>query len=162
MTHEEEQRGPAFWIGLAVGAAVIAYGVRGVLADADATRPLSFATWLVGADVVHDALVAPLVALVAWPVVRLGPVRWRAPLLAGLFGSAVVLAIAWAPLRGYGRATVPDNGSVQPLDYTTATATVLAVVWLAVSVWILVRHWSDHAERPRRRPRPAPARDRRM
>jgi hypothetical protein len=162
MTHGEERRGPAFWIGLVVGGAVIAYGVRGVLADAAATHPFSFATWFVGADIVHDAFVAPLAALVAWPVVRFAPLRWRAPLLAGLFGSAVVLAIAWAPLRGYGRATVPDNGSVQPLDYATATATVLGFVWLAVVAWILVRHWSDHAERPRRRSRPAPARDRRV
>ena len=43
-------------VGLAVGLPVIAYGVRGLLVDADRTQPAELARWIVGAAVVNDAL----------------------------------------------------------------------------------------------------------
>lgn len=49
-------------------------------------------------------------------------------------------------LRGYGRDRVPDNLSVQPLDYTAAVLTVLAVVWAVVAVWLAAR--LTHVRRP--------------
>ena len=55
---------------------------------------------------------------------------------AGLFASFVVVLVGWAPLRGYGRDQVPDNPTVGPLDYASAIATVLVVVWLLVAAWI--------------------------
>jgi hypothetical protein len=70
-------------------------------------------------------------------VVVLG-VRDRRPVRAGLFATFVVVLVGWAPLRGYGRDRVPDNPTVDPLDYATAIPTVLTVVWLFTLGWIAV------------------------
>lgn len=129
----EEHRGAGFWIGLVVGFAIMAYGIVGALANQGATRPVRAATWLVGADLLHDALVAPIVCAVGWLLVRIVRRPWRAPVRAGLVTSAFVIAIGWVPLRGYGR--IPDNPSLAPLDYATAMLTALAIVWIACGIW---------------------------
>lgn len=132
------------WIGVALGVPVMAFALWGILEESAATDPPEMARWLLGGLVVHDLLLAPLVAGLGVVLGRvLGP-PWRLPVRTGLFASAVVVAVAWAPLRGYGRDRVPDNPSVQPLDYATGTATVLAVVWVAVALWVA---WSALAGR---------------
>ncbi len=138
MTARQEERGPGFWVGFAIGSAVMAFGLAGLLDNADAVHPAEFAKWFVGADLVHDFVVAPVVLVVGAVLVRAVRMPWRVPLQAGFVASAIVLAVAWAPLRGYGRAVVPDNATVQPLDYSTALLTVLAVVWAAVAVWLVL------------------------
>jgi hypothetical protein len=137
MTENDAARdhGRRFWAGVAVGAAVIAFGVRGALHDAAATEPRWFFMWIVGADVVHDLLVAPIACLVGVVVIRRLPRSIQAPVRAGLVVSAVVVAVGWPAWRGYGRDTVPDNATVQPLDYVSSIITVLAAVWTAVAVW---------------------------
>jgi hypothetical protein len=130
--------GPGFWVAAGVGVAIMAFGVRGVLVHAGGTEPPAFAAWLVGADLLHDFVLAPLVCLLAVGVARAMPARVRAPIGSGLIVTAFVLAVGWAPLRGYGRATVPDNPTVQPLNYATGIATVLVVVWCAVAVWTVI------------------------
>jgi hypothetical protein len=106
--------------------------------------------WLVGADVAHDFVLAPLACLIGALVARALP-RWcRAPVQAALLTTGVLLIVIFPALRGYGRDQVPDNPSVQPLDYTTATLTALAVVWAVASVWAIVRLATS--DRGRRRP----------
>jgi hypothetical protein len=122
------------------------FGVRGVLMHAEGTEPLQFTKWFIGADLLHDFVLAPLVCLAAAAVARVLPARVRAPVGSGLIASAFVLAVGWAPLRGYGRATVPDNPTVQPLNYATGVATVLAVVWAVVGVWLVVS-WTQGRRR---------------
>ena len=73
----------------------------------------------------------------------------RAPVRAGLFASAVVILVGWAALRGYGRDHVPDNPTVDPLDYGSAVLTVLAVIWGAVAVWAAMA-WFRSRARARR------------
>lgn len=133
-----ERTGVTFWIALIMGGAVMAFGIRGVITEFGREQSTNLATWVIGADLLHDLLIAPIAILVGWSVVRLAPRRWRAPLNAGLLATGIVLGIAWPALRGYGRAIVPDNPSVQPLDYSTAVAWVLGVVWVAVAIWLVV------------------------
>jgi hypothetical protein len=133
--------GPGFWIAAALGIGIMAFGGRGILTHARGTHPPAFAAWLVGADVVHDLLLAPAVLLVGALLARTVPHRWWPPVRAGAMATAVVLAVAWAPLRGYGRATAVGNETVQPLDYSTAVLTVLAVVWSGVGLWLGARWW---------------------
>jgi hypothetical protein len=129
----------AFWVALPVGAALIGFGAVGLLRDAGLTRAADVARWFVGADVAHDFVLAPLACLLGAAVTRLLP-RWcRAPVQAGLLASGVLLIVVYPALRGFGRDQVPDNVSVQPLDYTTSTLTALAAVWAAAAVWLLVR-----------------------
>jgi hypothetical protein len=134
-----DRHGVAFWVGLVVGGAVMAVGVRGVLDHAAGTDPGLLAAWVVGADLVHDLVLAPVAIGVGWLVGRRVRGTWRAPVQGALVATGVVLLVAWAPWRGYGRDTRPDNPTVAPLDYTTAALTVLAIIWCAAAVWGVVR-----------------------
>ena len=126
------------WVGLAIGGPLMAFAPWGLFAESAATDPPAFARWFIGGVVVHDLVLAPLVCGAGILLGRaLGP-PWRAPVRTGLFASAVVLAVGWAPLWGTGRDRVPDNPSVQPLAYGTAVATVLGLVWLGVALWLIV------------------------
>jgi hypothetical protein len=142
--------GRSYWIALAVGAAVMTYGAVGLLGATGIGDGVDVGVWLVGADVAHDFVLAPLACLIGALVARALP-RWcRAPVQAALLTTGVLLIVIFPALRGYGRDQVPDNPSVQPLDYTTATLTALAVVWAVASVWAIVRLATS--DRGRRRP----------
>ncbi len=113
------------------------YGLHGLIPALDGIASRQFLQWFIGADVAHDLIVAPVACLVGFVIARrAGPVA-RAPVRAALFATAIVVAVAWAPLRGYGRAVVPDNSSVAPLDYSTAVPTAVAAVWAIAAVWFL-------------------------
>ena len=150
MSGAPEGHGPGFWVGLVIGGAVMTFGVVGLLDNANAVNPFAFATWFVGADLAHDLLLAPLVCLVGALLVRAVRMPWRVPVQGGLVASAIVLAVAWAPLRGYGRTAVPDNPTVLPLDYSTAVLTVLAAVWAAVATWLALTAWARRRRAPAR------------
>ena len=144
---DREHRGTTFWIALCVGGVVMAFGVRGVLMNSRATDPAALAGWVIGADLAHDFVLAPIAISIGWLADRIAPARWRAPVQAGLFATGVVLIVGWAPWRGYGRSVAPDNPSVQPLDATTAIATLLAVVWVAVAVAIALGRRTERSRR---------------
>jgi hypothetical protein len=135
----EHDHGACFWAATVLGGSIIAFGIRGALHDAAATGPVDFFAWLVGADLVHDLLIAPAVCTIGVVVARTLPRVVRVPLQSGLVMSALVLIVAWPGLRGYGRDQVPDNPTVHPLDYTSAVLTVLGAVWLGVAIWIVWR-----------------------
>jgi hypothetical protein len=143
--------GRAYWIALPIGMALMAFGVVGVVSDKGIATSLDIGAWLVGADVAHDFLLAPLACVVGAVVARALPHLYRAPVQAVLLITGVLFIVVFPALRGYGHDRVPDNPSVQPLDYTTATLTALAVVWAAAAVWLVVRLAS--AGRETRRPR---------
>lgn len=137
-TPTRQRAGASFWIAMVLGGGIMAFGTRGALMDLQTSAP-DVARWVVGADLVHDFILAPLVVAIGWCVHRTVPTRWRAPIQAGLFATAITLMIGWPGWRGYGRHLVPDNPSVQPLDYTTAILTVLAAVWGIVAIWLAIR-----------------------
>jgi hypothetical protein len=114
----------------------MAVGIANFAANFNATDFRSFLRYYVGGDIVHDLVVAPIVAVIGMVVIRGAPAITRAPLRAALFGSAVVVAVAWPALRGYGRMRTPDNASVQPLNYATAVGTVVGVVWVISALWL--------------------------
>jgi hypothetical protein len=130
-----EPRGRAATVGLLVGYAVMAFGVVGLFRASSLRSAAQVTTWLVAADLVHDLVVAPLVCLVGFGLASIVPSPWRWPARAGAIGTAVVVAVAYPALRGFGRTTAPGNGSVLPLDYSSATLTVLAVVWGLAALW---------------------------
>lgn len=148
MNAERRSGGATFWAGAVSGIGIMLFGLRGLLENARATEPPASLAWLVGADLVHDLLIAPAACLVGVLLTRALPRPWRAPIRGALFATAIVLAVGWAPLRGYGRATVPDNPTVQPLHYGTAVATVLVVVWLIALAWLLGIAWRRAHVRP--------------
>ena len=131
--------GRAFWIALPAGVALMAFGAVGLAQDTGLSAAADVARWLVGADLAHDFVLAPLACLVGFAVARALP-RWcRAPVQAALLMSGVLLIVVFPALLGFGRDHVPDNPSVQPLDYTSSTLTALAVVWVGAALWLTAR-----------------------
>lgn len=100
-------------------------------------RPVLWVRWWVTAAVVHDVVVAPLSIAVGWLVVRFAPRAMKAPVQAGLVLSAILVAVSWPALRGYGR--IPSNPTYLPRQYGTALALWLLVVWVACGAWAAVR-----------------------
>ena len=129
--HDEPGRG--FWVGLGLGGPVIAYGVVQLVRRTGWPRSLATARWLVGGLLLHDLVLVPIVLVLVWVVGRITP-RWlTTPVRTGLLASALVLALGWPGLRGYGNRT--DNRTVHPLAYGTAVLTALALVWAAAAAW---------------------------
>ncbi|MEV4758365.1 hypothetical protein AB0J86_25050 [Micromonospora sp. NPDC049559] len=126
-----------------LGGAALGYGgwlLRGQLGPA--------LPWLVGGPLLHDALVAPLVAVVGLALRRLvgDPVR-RAWLTAGLVVSAILLLVAvpllWRP------APAPPNPGLQDRDYPLGLAVWLALLWGGISVAaVTARPDAPRAARP--------------
>ncbi len=136
------------WPALAIGGAVMGYAVVGAWRDLGADFG-GWALWVVGADLAHDAIVAPLACLLGALVARVVPAGLaRAHVQAGLVGGAAVLAVVWVPLRGWGGNA--GNATIRPLDYTSATITALALVWAVVALSALVAAVRSRRVRPAR------------
>ena len=143
------------WPCAIIGGAICLYGLHGLIGALNGIISRQFLQWFVGADLAHDLIVAPAACAVGLIVARLVPASARAQVRAGLFATAIVIAIAWAPLHGYGHASAPGNTSVEPLNYATAVATVLVVVWALAGGWFVVstlrrRAARSHVERESR------------
>ena len=135
--HEADPGGPRFWALAAVGLAIVAFGVAGLLRNVHGAALLSWAKLLAGGLVLHDGLAAPLVALLGVVLARLLPAGVRAPVQGALVVSAVVLLIALPVVDGAGR--LANNPSLLPSHHYGANALgVLGVVWL-VALALVVR-----------------------
>lgn len=128
--------GIVFWAAALIGGATVVVALRELWAASSPTAEASILRFLLGAGIVHDLLWAPVVVAVAIATSRL-PVRVRTPVRFGLAFTAVVLVVAWAPLRGYGRRS--DNPSLLPHDYGTHVAWLLVAIWATVVAVVLVR-----------------------
>jgi hypothetical protein len=130
-----EEQGPVAWVGLVIGLAIMAFGALGLFRAASGLNVRTILVWMVGADLLHDLVVAPAVGVAGLLLARVVPRAWRPAVRAGSVASGVILLVAYPLLRGFGRDHVPDNRSVLPLDYPIAVATVLAVVWATALCW---------------------------
>lgn len=134
----EHGYGLRFWVPAAIGFSIIGLGAwRYLDATPDFARRLNFVAFLVGADVLHDFVLAPVVCAIGWLVTRFVPGRVRAPIQFGLMASGILLLLALPGLRRTGATT--NNPTVQPINYATGAVAVLAVVWAIASVWIAAR-----------------------
>jgi rSAM/selenodomain-associated transferase 1 len=133
---EGEARAPngaSFWIGLALGIPVMAFGIGWVLGHPGKGKPVELAKWVIGADIAHDVVIAPVACLIGVLLVARLPATVRAPVRSALFTSAVLFAVGYPALRGFGRR--PTNPTELPLDYATAVPTALGAVWALAALW---------------------------
>lgn len=124
---------PGLWIGLAIGTPVMGWGVRGLLEDSARTHPAELARWIVGSAIVHDAVILPLVVVVAVAARRAAPPSVWPALRWALAASAVVLVVSRPFVSGVGRR--PDNPSLLPRSYGVGVAIAVASIWLAAGGW---------------------------
>ncbi|MET8639059.1 hypothetical protein ACFVHS_43705 [Streptomyces sp. NPDC057746] len=126
---------------LACAAGLVLSGV-GVHLLLDVRDLAGVLVWLAGAVVLHDALIAPLVLLMGWVLVRGGV---RGPVRGALLVAGALTAVALPVLLRPGK---PANSSVLPLDYLRNW--LLALVGV-VAVAVLVTA-ARVVRRKRRRP----------
>jgi hypothetical protein len=128
----------------AAGAALVGYGGWLLWPQVPAA-----ATWLIAGPVLHDAVVAPLVAVTGLALGRLLPGRvWRRWTTAGLALTATLLLIA-APLM-WRPHPAPPNPGLQDRDYATGLAIWLAALWAGVLAGAIVSRRRSRRRPPRR------------
>jgi len=131
--------GPTFWVGLVLGWSLILFGFHNAFRHVPGLRNVAdLGRWLVGGLVVHDGFWVPVAIGAGWLTSRLVPATVRAPVRVGLALSAM-LAVATLPVtRRYG--ATADNPSIDPNDATAGLLIFLALIWLAMVAWVVVRH----------------------
>lgn len=136
---QRSERPSAFaLVAIALGVTAMGYGVWGALDNEGRTHPVELAGWVVGADLAHDLLLAPLVAGVSWLVARSIPAIGQHPVRWALATSGVLCLIAWPFVRGYGRnASVP---SLLDRNYAVGLSVYVGIVWAIAGLWLL-RNW---------------------
>ncbi len=125
------EHGRLFWAATALGWVVIAFGVWTLLQRSGATRPLSFGSWFVGLALVHDLVLAPIVAAIAVILGPRIPSRLRGPVIGGLIVSGALVLVSLPPLLG---TRVVDNPSLLPRNYGTGLLIGLALTWSVIAV----------------------------
>ncbi len=133
--------GPAprsFWIGLVPGLALMAWGIRLYLeATPDLARRIDLAGWLVGLDLAHDLVLAPLILGFGALITRLTPTRLRAPVQAALIATGAVVLVGLLPLLDTAGTT--GNPTIQPIDYVPSMAAVVGTIWLTAGAVAFLR-----------------------
>jgi hypothetical protein len=115
---------------------MLAFGVGGLLANAEETKPLNWLEFLIGGLLIHDAVAVPLTALVSVLLVRTVPARVRPAAMGALFVSASLVLVAIPVLDGSGR--LPNNPSILPSQhYGRDLLIAVAVVWALAGAWTL-------------------------
>ncbi|MFB7455958.1 hypothetical protein [Streptomyces sp. NPDC056188] len=106
--------------------------------------PPGVLVWLGGAVVLHDALIAPLVLLIGWVLVRGGV---RGTVRGALLVAGALTAVALPVLLRPGK---PANSSVLPLDYPSNW--LLTMVAVAVAMVTALLPAARRTRRSRQRP----------
>lgn len=147
--------GTAFWVGLLIGGAIMAFGLGGLLNGAAGTNPPQLALWAIGHLLVHDLVIAPVTAVVGWVLLKLVPHRVRGPVLGGLVVMAMAAVVAIPVVYGAGRRA--DNPTLLPdADYAGNLAVVVGVVAAATLLLVVVRALRARPGRPPTAPTASP------
>lgn len=146
MAAGDERRGWLWWVASAAGWSVMGVAVWGIVTEVDV---VGFGRWFVGGLLVHDGLVAPLVAIVGMLCARrIGDRRTRDALMWGLWVTLLVVVAWWPSLTGAGLHA--DNPSILPRPYVRNAAVVAVVVAVVAGLRAGVRRRRPLGEGMRR------------
>ncbi|HSD49218.1 MAG TPA: hypothetical protein VLE71_05240 [Actinomycetota bacterium] len=127
----QPEHGRGFWVATAVGWTLIAFGLWTVLRRSGATKPANFAAWFVGVALVHDLVLAPVIAGIAVVLGPRIPARLRTVVTGGLVVSGALVLVSLPPILGD---RPPDNPSLLPRDYGVGLLVALVAVWTSVAI----------------------------
>ncbi|MBB5915949.1 hypothetical protein BJY24_004861 [Nocardia transvalensis] len=113
------------------------YGIDLVL-EQDPASLMSTAGWFVGGILLHDAILAPVCAVVALLARRLLPDGWWASIVWGGLCTVTLLLVAVPVVQRSG--AVAGNPTILDRDYPVGLLVVIAVVWAFVGLDITRRH----------------------
>ncbi|WP_329406215.1 hypothetical protein OG802_01075 [Streptomyces sp. NBC_00704] len=125
----------------AVGVALMGVGAFQLT---DVRDPVGVLVWLGGAVLLHDAVIAPLLLLVGFVLVRR---RARGPVRGALLVAGALTAVALPVLLRPGRTA---NPSVLPLDYPRNWLIAMVAVATTAALWAAGRGLVRRRRRPDR------------
>jgi hypothetical protein len=130
--------GLAFWIGAVAGWVIIVLGVRMGLHDRE-LKPWLLVKWVAATLVLHDAVWLGVVAVIG-AVAAVAFRHRRVPIVLAWAAatSAVLIAIGWPFVRGYGRR--PDVPSALQRNYARGVLAYIAIVWVAAACALVIGH----------------------
>ncbi|MCV2489377.1 hypothetical protein OF117_08355 [Geodermatophilus sp. YIM 151500] len=123
------------WLFVVPGLLAVGWGVLGVLQHPEDVPLVPWLAWFVGGVLVHDLLVAPLVAAVGTLLARLLPRPARAPVVVGLVVSALLIVLAILFVLDPGDV---DEPGFLPLDYGRNLSLLVGATLLVAAVWAVV------------------------
>jgi hypothetical protein len=132
----------------AVGVGMLGYGIVRIFTDAKDTKPISLVKWLVGALLVHDLLIAPVVIGIGWLLTRYVPSRARRHLQGGLIAGGLVSSVGVLLIWRQGKYGAASLTLLQQ-DYRRNLVILLAIVAAGSLAGYLIE-----ALRPATPPRP--------
>ncbi|MCB9387146.1 MAG: hypothetical protein H6517_04900 [Microthrixaceae bacterium] len=141
--------GPVAWLFIALGFGVMGTALLGVFREADQADPGNWIPWLVGAAIIHDAIVLPLVLLVGAGFASIGRPGIRVALRWAVAVGAVITLATWPVVRRWG--AQPGDPSELPLPAGRNLVVLWAVLLVgAVAVGVFLEHRRSAAtESPR-------------
>jgi hypothetical protein len=123
------------------GLGILAWGVLRLLPVFKSPDVVSALIWLGGGPVLHDALLAPIVAMVGTLLARVLPRSWRQAVTVGAVLSGVLVLIAVPALW---RSSPGEKGLVDR-NYPLGLTIALAVVWVTVLASAAIRSATTRA-----------------
>ncbi|MEV0029605.1 hypothetical protein [Nocardia sp. NPDC050793] len=111
------------------GAALLWYAIT-LLLDFGTQDLISIALWFAAGILLHDAVLAPLSAIVGLSARRILPRPWWAAAACGAVCTVTLMLIA-TPVLGRGHA-VPANPTILDRNYPIGLAILLTIIWLLV------------------------------
>ena len=131
----------------AAGVGLLGYGIVRIFTDAKDTKPAALLRWLLGALLVHDLLIAPVVLGIGWLLGRFVPPRARRYLQAGLICGGLVSAYGVLLIWRQGKAAA--SLALLQQDYLRNLLIVLAIVAAGCLIGYLVdRLRTAHSAEP--------------
>jgi len=131
--------GPLAWVVIVAGWSLMGWVLAGVLREADRTHPGSWVTWVVGAALVHDLVVLPVVLLVGFGFSAAVTSTTRGPLRAAVTVVVIVGLVSWPTVARFGARS--DNPSILPIPAGRNLAILSGAMIVAAFViaWIRAR-----------------------
>ena len=134
-----------------LGVLMIGYGAFRILQFPKLSTPKSLAEWLIGAAVLHDGVLAPVVTVLGVLAARFIPGRARAYLQGFFIAAATVSITAWVLIHRENTGSPGNTLLIQ--DYTRNLLIVIGVLALGALLLYLLRVVRDR--RAGSTPRPA-------
>lgn len=131
--------GRLFWISVAVGWSIVAFGIWTLFDRRGATKPLNVAGLFVGLALVNDLVLAPLLSAIALVLGRRLSPGVRGVVLGALVVSGTLLLVSLPVL--FGERAV-DNPSLLPRNYPLGLAAALALTWFVALLLVALRRRS--------------------
>lgn len=120
-----------------VGLVFVGLGGYALIQGVNSDSYPNIAVWLVGALVLHDGVLAAIVAVAGWLLTRLLPDVIRPIVQAGLVVGGILVLLAIPVLSGGGKD--PANPTILPLNYTRNIVIILIIVSLITGILIVTR-----------------------